>query len=196
MTGVPAGYAGVTCEMPDALPVVGPVPGEGGVEEHDMAWAFRGADTLVEVGGDPARSPVHLKPATATDFALLPTVCTLSVCFPLLPSQITTSIMGGQKSLKQAMRLLRLIENKQHPTAPQHPLLVSIDLEVSRGERAATLKQQSHVPYIKELGIAILDVKNIFAPPTPREQPGMIVTKQYSTKHASEDFEDCGFTDF
>lgn len=168
------------------------------MNEHDIAWAFRGADALVEMrlGGDLIRSPVPLKPATATDLSLLPTVCTPAVSISLLPSQITTSVMGGQKSLKQAMRLFQLLENKQHPMAQQHPLLVSIDLEVSRGERAATLKQQCHMPYIKELGIAILDVENIFTPPTPPEHPRMIVTHQYSTEHASEDFEDCDFTDF
>lgn len=107
--------------------------------------------------------------------------------------------MGGQKTPKQALRLLRMLDNDQPPTSPENdPVLVSIDLEVSRGERAAISRSQSHIPYVKELGIAILDVRDIFAPLTPKlsELASVIATTQYSAEHSSEEFEDCDLTDF
>ncbi|KAH7375177.1 FAD dependent oxidoreductase [Plectosphaerella cucumerina] len=54
-TEVLADFTGITCETPDGLPVVGPVPGEDGMwavvcmNGHGMAWAFRSAEALVEM---------------------------------------------------------------------------------------------------------------------------------------------------
>ena len=92
------------------------------------------------------------------------------------------------------MRLLRLSEEQQSSTLA--PVLVSIDLEVSRRERDAFLSQGS-MPHIRELGIAILDTQRIFTPEVwPSSQTRQIETHQFSTSHASSDFHDCDCTDF
>jgi hypothetical protein len=107
--------------------------------------------------------------------------------------------MGGQRSLKQAMYLFRLLGNIQSTsqTCPDD-VIVSIDLEVSRVERAAMLKDPYHLPFVNELGIATLDVRHIFSPSSPKQPhcSRRILTQQHSAHRTSEDFEDCDVIDF
>lgn len=72
-----------------------------------------------------------------------------------------------------------------------------MDLEVLRAEGAALLKNESHVPYVIQLGITSVDMANLFSS-TPPQCPyfRQFITSQFSTEDASEDFEDCDATDF
>lgn len=104
--------------------------------------------------------------------------------------------MLREKELDELMRLLRLNEQHQDSSPASDPVFVSIDLEVSRRERTAFLRQGS-VPHIKELGIAILDTRRLFAQEgRPTSVTRGIETHQFSTSRASSDFEDCDVTDF
>lgn len=96
------------------------------------------------------------------------------------------------------MRLLRLVEDQQQPSSlPLDVIFVSLDLEVSWGEKGAMWNNTAHPLHVKELGIATLDTRCIFARKTgASQQTRAIETRQYSTSHASKDFEDCDITDF
>ncbi|KAI1085587.1 hypothetical protein F5B20DRAFT_8053 [Whalleya microplaca] len=102
--------------------------------------------------------------------------------------------------LKHLICLLRL--SGMDIGLSQDVIFVSIDLEVSRQERAAVLNNKSHIPHVKELGIACFDTRLIFTlenpPPGLASNAGtrLISTTQFSTSNASKDFEDCDFTDF
>lgn len=94
------------------------------------------------------------------------------------------------------MRLLRLVGEQQDLPSTLDPIFVSIDLEVSRREPTAFLRQGS-MPHIKELGIAILDTRRIFTPEVwLSSRTREIETHQFSTSQASSDFQDCDITDF
>jgi hypothetical protein len=103
--------------------------------------------------------------------------------------------MRQHHGAEDLMRLLKLIDEPQDLPPPPTAIFVSIDLEVSRHERAAFLRNGS-VPRVKELGIATLDTRHIFAPVTKATQTTFIETHQFSTSQASSDYEDCDFSDF
>ncbi len=77
--------------------------------------------------------------------------------------------------------------------SPSDVVLVSIDLEVGRGERD---KPASHgdFPAIKECGIATLDTRKLAQANVPAGQ--YIRTRQLSTSDSSSSFLDCDATDF
>lgn len=106
--------------------------------------------------------------------------------------------MGRQeKVLREVLRILGLQTGHENlPLLLRITLLVSIDLEVSRHERHSVRCSGSN-PSIRELGIAILDTRQIFMPaPWPPQGSRLIETHQFSTTQASADFEDCDVTDF
>ncbi|KAI0125752.1 hypothetical protein BJ170DRAFT_446019 [Xylariales sp. AK1849] len=110
----------------------------------------------------------------------------------MMPSHstgLTNLKIARNGGLEHLIRLLRLSEEDIH--SPPDVIFVSIDLEVSRQERAAILKDENHIPHVKELGIACLDTRLIF----PLENsPGLtsdadtrfISTNQFSTSNASK----------
>lgn len=109
---------------------------------------------------------------------------------------------GGLQHLTRVLRL-----SDEHLPSTQDAIFVSIDLEVSRQERTAALRDKSYVPHVKELCIACLDTRNVFAVNNPScedsrlglnctTETHSITTHQFSTSHSSKDFEDCDITDF
>jgi hypothetical protein len=112
---------------------------------------------------------------------------------------VTLIIMGRAKELqelKELLHLLRLVDRQQYLNSSPVPIFVSLDLEVLRNDRSAFFRDGS-VPYIKELGIAILDTRRIFTPEAwPPLGMRQIDSHQFSMYHASSDFQDCDFTDF
>lgn len=124
--------------------------------------------------------------------------------FPVSPPD------GGLEAFE---RLLRLSDS--HSTFPQDAIIVSVDLEASGGKRDTLRVNRKLVKGVREVGFALLDTRSIF-PSSPDSQPTLppieianeentkstsqqhplISTQQFSTSHASEDFEDCDVTDF
>ena len=118
---------------------------------------------------------------------------------------------GGLQHLTRVLRL-----SDEHLPFTQDVIFVSIDLEVSRHERSAALYDKSYIPHVKELGIACLDTRHVFAVKNPScEDPRLegsssgdasglnctrethsITTHQFSMSHSSKDFEDCDITNF
>ena len=112
----------------------------------------------------------------------------------------------------------QLFQLSDSPTPlPSDVVLVSIDIEVSGGQRGRTGRRgtkpgtKGRIPHIREVGIASLDTRSLFSPPSGQKMlatglsgnmeigvtsPPMIKTRQYSTSHSSEDFQDCDVTDF
>lgn len=82
---------------------------------------------------------------------------------------------------------------------PLDVVFVSLDLEVSRSERNKSRNNKAYRPFVRELGIASLDTRDIFTdekiPSELGSQP-LIRTRQWSTFNASKDFEKCDVTDF
>ncbi|OIW35230.1 hypothetical protein CONLIGDRAFT_46726 [Coniochaeta ligniaria NRRL 30616] len=76
---------------------------------------------------------------------------------------------------------------------PSDILLISVDLEVDRGERD---KPVSHpdFPAIKEVGLAVLDTRRVADASIPAGQ--YICTQQFSSSNSFSDFLDCDITDF
>jgi hypothetical protein len=70
-------------------------------------------------------------------------------------------------------------------------VFVSIDLEVSRQERG-----KPGTPLIREFGVATLDTRHLKFLISPFPTTKSILTQQFSTSHASQDFLGCDFTDF
>lgn len=97
------------------------------------------------------------------------------------------------------MRLLRRRESeRQLSSLPLDVIFLSIDLELSSSERTAILQDWAFIPLAKELGIASLDTRRISSlglrhPSRPVASKHNI---EYSTTHASRDFEDCDVTNF
>lgn len=112
----------------------------------------------------------------------------------------------------------QLFQLSDSPTPfPSNVVLVSIDLGASgaqigrAGRKGAKSGTESRIPHIREVGIASLDTRSLFSPPSGQKMlaPGlsgnmdvgvnstpMIKTRQYSTSHSSEDFHNCDVTDF
>ncbi|TWU77540.1 hypothetical protein ED733_007465 [Metarhizium rileyi] len=106
---------------------------------------------------------------------------------------------GRHGGLGDLERLFRVSDQNTFP----HPdiIFISIDLEVSREERARTMVKTDHIPHIKELGFAWMDSRQIFsaAPLQSRNKEAKtssVSTRQFSTSSASKDFEDCDVTNF
>ncbi|KAH8755720.1 hypothetical protein F5883DRAFT_570625 [Diaporthe sp. PMI_573] len=119
---------------------------------------------------------------------------------------------GGLEAFKQLLRL-----SDSPSTFPRDAIIVSIDLEASGGQRNTLRVNRKQVKGVREVGFAVLDTQSIF-PSSPDSQPTLppieitnekstkslsasqqhplISTQQFSTSHASEDFEDCDITDF
>jgi hypothetical protein len=76
---------------------------------------------------------------------------------------------------------------------PSDIVLISIDLEVGRGERDKPASDKG-LPAIKECGLAVLDTRKIAQEHVPAGQ--YIHTQQFSTSNSSSDFLDCDVTDF
>jgi hypothetical protein len=92
--------------------------------------------------------------------------------------------------LQYAEQFFGLQESKDfNPTSDV--VLVSIDLEVSRQERS-----KPGAPLVREFGIATLDTRHLRRLASPFPASKIISTLQFSTSHASEDFNDCDFTDY
>lgn len=116
--------------------------------------------------------------------------------------------------LQHLTRILGLSD--EHLYSTQDAIFVSIDLEVSRQERSAALNDKSYIPHVKELGIACLDTRHVFAVKSSscedsrlegsssgeflglncNTETRSITTNQFSTSHSSKDFEDCDITNF
>ena len=117
------------------------------------------------------------------------------------PSSNKTGIRKSRHGgLKQLEHILRILDGKLLP-ATQDAIFVSIDLEVSRGERAAMQQSAKYIPRIEELGVAVLDSRDILyekreMPSPPNASSRGIRTQQFSTSQTSRDFEDCDVTDF
>ncbi|KAL1868505.1 hypothetical protein Daus18300_005939 [Diaporthe australafricana] len=123
------------------------------------------------------------------------------------------SVTPSDGGLEAFERLFRISDSPS--TFPQDALIVSIDLEASGGKRNTLRVNRKQVKGVREVGFAVLDTRSIFPsssnsqptlPPieitnerstksTSKQHP-LISTQQFSTSHASEDFEDCDITDF
>ena len=98
---------------------------------------------------------------------------------------------GGLSHLE---RLLR-VPNAHAPLSAD-VVFISVDLEVSREERAIASNDKHYAPRVREFGTASLDTRHIFPPGLPQSAlidmtTRLISTSQLSTSSASEDYEDC-----
>lgn len=133
---------------------------------------------------------------------------------PLFSTEMDKLKIARHGGLQHLTRVLRLSD--EHLRSTQDAIFVSIDLEVSRHERSAASNDKSYIPHVKELGIACLDTRHVFAVENPScedsrltgsssgdvsglnctTETHSISTNQFSTSHSSKDFEDCDITNF
>lgn len=166
------------------------------------------------------RTPLQNVPATITTHARLVqlpvyrsnTVFPLSMVPPHMDQEgfPVTPPDGGLGAFEQLLRL-----SGSPSTFPQDAIIVSVDLEASGGARNTLRVNRKQVKGVREVGFAVLDTRHIFSsvhdsqptlPPIDikneestkfaSQQHPLISTQQFSTSHASEDFEDCDVTDF
>jgi hypothetical protein len=94
---------------------------------------------------------------------------------------------GGLKHMEQYLGLRDIKDSDPFLDV----VFISIDLEVSRRE-----KGKPGALIVKEFGIATLDTRYLKSPASPFAVTKFILTQQFSTTHASQDFLDCDVTDF
>lgn len=108
---------------------------------------------------------------------------------------VRVALDGGIDILERLFRI--------SPTSPSlDAIIVSLDLETSGSKGHSLRPNRKEVKGVREVGFAVLDTRVIWpsrqesAPFVPKSEPPKVLTQQFSTSHASEDFEDCDVSDF
>ncbi|ROW13940.1 hypothetical protein VPNG_04161 [Cytospora leucostoma] len=109
--------------------------------------------------------------------------------------EVPVAFDGGIDVLERLLRIL--------PSSPSlDAIIVSFDIETSGTKGHSLRPNRKEVKGVREVGFAVLDTRVMFsteqesAQSLAKSESPTILTQQFSTSHASEDFEDCDATDF